>query len=67
MFADVEVNAFGPAHAYVAPTPASVAVKFRFAVSQILFVPVIAATGNNFIVTTELVVDTQPFFVTVRS
>jgi hypothetical protein len=67
MFADVEVNAFGPAHAYVAPIPASVATRFRFAFSQILFVPVIAATGNNLIVTVDDVVETQPFFVTVRS
>jgi hypothetical protein len=67
MFADVEVKTFGPAHAYVAPIPASVAVKFRFPLSQILFVPVIAAVGNNLIVTADDVVDTQPFFVTVRS
>jgi hypothetical protein len=51
ILADVEVNAFGPFHVYVEPTPASVAVKFRFPLSQMLFVPVIAATGNNLIVT----------------
>ena len=66
MFALIEEKLFGPLHAYVAPAPASVAVKFNVEDSQTLFAPVIAATGNDLTDTIELVFDTQPSFVTTR-
>jgi hypothetical protein len=61
-----EVNDEGPFHAYVAPTPASAAVKLIAAFSHTLFVPLICATGKGFTVTVCVAVFIQPFNVAVK-
>jgi hypothetical protein len=65
-FGVCELNDEGPLHAYVAPAPASAAVKLIAAFTHTLFVPLICATGKGFTVTVCVAVFVQPFNVAVK-